>query len=352
MQVEGIFLYLFWLLVRLLSPQHASVAGRILIRWLGPKTHKHGQVKQNLELAFPGLNNEQRESLARDIWGNFGAVMAECPHLDTLTAESSTPYVDVVMDKDTRAILESKRPAIYVSAHLGNWDLVPLIITKSGVPLSVLYGPQRNPVLERILQQQRSSLGCQLIDKNNGVRQLVREIRSGRSVGLLPDQRVDSGEPVPFFGCDAPTTTSPAWLALKLNCPLIPVQVERTGNARFRVVFHHPLLNGRETDEQSNPLQVTTALNHLFENWIRNQPDQWVCMKRRWQAGACDRKTSRTPAGTAGVPALTGAQSSGTDQGSPHPGHRENSSPANPTQYRPASPDGAEKPACPDLPGG
>ncbi len=283
MRLEGTLLYLFWLLMSLLSPQHASATGRILIQRLGPATHKHGQVLQNLELAFPELNDEQRESLARDIWGNFGAVMAEYPHLNRLTTGGSPPFVDVIMDEDTRAILEKKRPAIYVGAHLGNWELTASIIAESGVPLSVIYGPQRNPVLERMIQQRRSSLGYRLIAKNNGVRRLVREIRSGRSVGLLPDQRVDNGEPVPFFGHNAPTTTSPAWLAIKLNCPLIPVQIERTGNTRFRAVFHPPLLSGEEINERSDPLQITTALNRLFESWIRNQPDQWVCMKRRWQ---------------------------------------------------------------------
>jgi KDO2-lipid IV(A) lauroyltransferase len=104
----------------------------------------------------------------------------------------------------------------------------------------------------------------------------------------LPDQRVDSGEPVPFFGCEAPTTISPAWLALKLNCPLIPVQIERTGNARFRAVFHRPILTGGKPDEQTDPLQVTEDLNHLFESWIRKRPDQWLCMKRRWLTDACN----------------------------------------------------------------
>jgi len=286
MHVEGMLLYLFWLVVRPMSPQHASASGRMLVRRLGPKTHKHRQMKRNLALAFPELDKQQCESLARDVWGNFGAVMAEYPHLNTLTAGGSPPFVKLVMDKNTRAIFEEKRPAIYVSAHIGNWELVASTIAKSGTPLSVIYGPQSNPVLERMLQKQRRSLGCRLISKKHAIRQLVREIRSGRSVGLLPDQRVDSGKPVPFFGCDAPTTTSPAWLALKLNCPLIPVQVERTGNARFRAVFHQPILTGGKSDEHTDPLQVTEDLNHLFESWIRKRPDQWLCMKRRWLTDA------------------------------------------------------------------
>lgn len=286
MYTEGMLLYLFWLVVRPMSAQHASATGRMLIRRLGPKTHKHRQLTSNLKLAFPNLDNEQRESLAGDIWGNFGAVMAEYPHLNTLIADGSPSFVNLTMDKDTLVILENKRPAIYVSAHLGNWELVASIIAKSGIPLSVIYSPQTNPVLEHMIQKQRRSLGCRLIGKKNGIRQLVREIRAGRSVGLLPDQRVDSGEPIPFFGRDAPTTTSPAWLALKLNCPLIPVQIERIGNARFHAVFHPPILTGAKSDEHSDPFQVTAELNRLFETWIHRQPDQWLCIKRRWPADA------------------------------------------------------------------
>ncbi len=285
---EGMFLYLFWLAARHLSPEHASATGRLLIRRLGPNTHKHRQVVRNLQLAFPELDIEQRESLARDIWGNFGAVMAEYPHLNTITSGGSPPFVDIVMDRDARAILENRKPAIYVSAHIGNWELVGSTISNMGIPFSVLYSPQTNPILERMIQEQRNLPGYRLIAKKDGIRQLVREIRSGHSIGILSDQRVDSGKPVPFFSYNAQTTTSPATLALKLHCPLIPVQTERTGNARFRVIFHQPLVNGEETDRKTDPIQITTRINGLFEGWIRHRPDQWVCIKRRWETDAND----------------------------------------------------------------
>ncbi len=279
---EGALLYLFWKLMRLLPPQQASACGRRLMRKLGPRSHKHRQVLRNLALAFPTLDEPARASLARDIWGNFGAVMAEYPHLDTL-ADAASPFVDIRMDTQAGAILDAGRAAIYVTAHLANWELVGALIARAGVPLSVIYGPQRNSLLDRLIVKQRRAVGIRLIDKHNGVRRLVQEIRAGRSVGLLPDQRVDRGEPLPFFGFPAPTTTSPAWLALKLGCPLIPVQVERTGDARFIARFHPPLLRGRAHESARDPVQVTLQLNQLFEGWIRHRPDQWVCIKRRWQ---------------------------------------------------------------------
>jgi len=279
---EGMVLRLFWLLARSMSPERASATGRALISRLGPRTHKHHRLTGNLKLAFPDLGAAQRETLARRIWGNLGAVMAEYPHLDTIATGRASSFVDVIMNEDTRKIFAGKQPAIYVTAHLANWELVAATIARSGIPLSVIYGPQRNPVLERMLQRQRKSLGCRFIASKNGVRRLLRELRAGRSVGLLPDQRVEQGQPVPFFGREAPTSIAPAWLALKLGCPLIPVQVERTGNARFRTIFHRPVTGVDSGTTGIDPVQLTTELNRIFENWIRRQPEQWLCIKRRW----------------------------------------------------------------------
>ena len=297
--IDGAFLYLLWLLVRPMRPARASATGRTLLRWLGPKTHKHQKMLRNLSLAFPEMDADRIEALARDIWGNFGAMLAEYPHLSRIAINGSSPTIELVMDEAARAILENGRPAIYVTAHLGNWELAASTIAALGVPLCVVYGPQGNPVLEKLLQGQRRSLGCRFIGKKNAVRQMIRELRAGHSVGLLPDQRVDSGEIIPFFGLDAPTTTSPAWLALKLGCPLVPVQTERTGNARFRVTFHAPLerdANGE--DERQRLRDMTMTVNRQFEEWIRQRPQQWLCIKRRWPTSAYD--TTGQPSRRAG----------------------------------------------------
>ncbi len=231
---------------------------------------------------FPHWNEDQRERLARDIWGNFGAVVAEYPHLNNLTATSRNRRVILSINRETQEILNAKTPAVYVSAHLGNWELAAALVASFGVPLSVMYSPQSNPILDRMLQKQRRSTGCRLVSKKNGLRQLLREIDHGRSVGLLSDQRVDEGEAVAFFGRRAPTATTPAWLAVKLDCPLIPVQIERIDLSRFRVIFHPPVGTSGVGDSLTDITRMTEKLNHLFEDWIRQRPDQWLCLKRRW----------------------------------------------------------------------
>jgi KDO2-lipid IV(A) lauroyltransferase len=278
-RLEAALLALYWLITERLRPAQAVVFGRRLLRWLGPRSAKHARVLRNLALAFPESSRVDLETLAVEIWGNFGAVLAEYPHLRRL-ASPARLATDIAAE--TRAILAQGRPAVFVGAHLGNWELVALAITSQNVPLSVVYAPQRNPFLERRLQEKRQALGCRFIGKRHALRRLLGELRAGRSVGLLPDQRMDGGEPLPFFGRLTPTPTTPAWLALKTGCPVIPVQLERTGEARYRAIFHKPIDTGGASEKHLAVTRMTAALNGLFEDWIRNRPGDWLCMKRRW----------------------------------------------------------------------
>jgi KDO2-lipid IV(A) lauroyltransferase len=282
-RLEAGLLGLFWFCVRPLSPMRASELGYKLFYHLGLRMKKNRYILPNLGIAFPEMTQNRRQEIARKICGNFGAVLAEYPHMASITINGNAPAVEVIIDEMTQSVIDRKQPAIYVTAHLGNWELGALMITILGMPLSVVYSPQKNPFLDQMIQAKRETLGCGFITKDKAVRQLIRELRAGRSVGLLPDQRVDNGEPVPYFGVDALTTTAPAWLAIRMECPLIPVQVKRIGAAKFRVIFHAPIDTCKNIgDPQQRVFEVTKKINHCFEQWIHADPEHWLCIKRRW----------------------------------------------------------------------
>lgn len=282
--LEAIFLWLFWLVMSALSPAQAARAGSRFFRWLGPRCRRQRFLKRNLSLAFPARGPAEIERLSLGVWENFGAVLAEYPHLASIAAAGDVPALDCLFDEGARRVVEECRPAVYVTAHTGNWELAAAAIVNAGVPLSVVYAPQGNPLVDRMLQRARHTLGCRFIAKKNALRRLLREIRSGRSVGILPDQRVDSGEFLPFFGRLAPTTTSPAWLALKNGCPLMPVQILRTSDGRYVAIFHKPIETAQRRATAEGILGLTVEINRMFEGWISRQPQQWLCMRRRWPA--------------------------------------------------------------------
>lgn len=274
-------------MLRVLSPERASALGRRIFRAIGPRLDKTRIFRRNLTLAFPEKSAHEIEALIREIWGNVGAVLAEYPHLRSYAETGRIERLDIVINGDSPVFRHGGKPAVFVSAHLANWEIPLASAIRLGIPVSVLYTPLQNPWLDRMLYKARARMGVTLLPRDGGILTLVRELRSGRSIGLLVDQRVDSGEPVPFFGLDMNTSTTPARLALRYCCDLIPIRVMRLDNARFRVSFEPPITpSGGITDEHGKILDMTRQVNELFETWIRAQPQDWLCSKRRWAKDA------------------------------------------------------------------
>lgn len=276
--LEAAGLRVLWALMRRMSPARASAIGDSIFRRLGPLTHKHGKICENLRHVLGAVDERTLNSVAGEVWGNLGAVMAEMPNMARFSTDSTAVSVDI--DPTVQPHVDAGKPCVYVFPHLANWELPTYVLCARGVKVSVIYSPHSNPEVDQLIQSERVPEGSRCIPKQNGIRQLIREIRSGRSVALLPDQRVEEGESVTFFNSPALTTTSPAWLAAKFDCPLVPVRVIRTGSARFRVVFHAPVPSA--STDRDDVAKTTRKLNQLFEQWIAEYPGQWLCAKRRW----------------------------------------------------------------------
>jgi Kdo2-lipid IVA lauroyltransferase/acyltransferase len=277
----GTLAALLWLLRRL-SPERASALGARLFGWLGPHHPKHRILERNLALAFPERTPAEIDRLARRAWANIGAVLAEYALLDRICAPDSG-RVEVTVLGPIAAFSDPQHPAIFVSAHLANWEVGPAPILRRGVPLTVVHTPLQNPYLQALLERSRGRLGTVLVPRDNSVRPFVRELAAGHSIGMIVDQRVDSGEPVPMFGIAKATTLVPARLCLRFGAELVPLRVERLGPARFRVTFHPPVRpRDPMADPQDQALDMMRQVNALFERWIREAPGDWFCSKRRW----------------------------------------------------------------------
>lgn len=280
-RAQALFLTVFWLLVGSVSPDRASAVGASLARWIGPHLRKHQKIRWNLATALPERPSDEIEELARAVWGNFGAVLAEFPHLATICRDIGHHSRIELINKMPTA---SNRPKIFVAAHLANWEIVTRIIRQMGLPLVVIYSPQTNPLVDRLVQKRRALADCDFVPNTGGVQKAAAALSQGRCVGLLTDQRTNGGRPIEFFGLESETTDVPARLAISFQCELIPVRVERLGNARFRVTFHEPIEpDDVEASPKDKALDMTRRLQALFEAWIRERPDQWLCAKIRWR---------------------------------------------------------------------
>lgn len=273
----------FWLVSARLSPDRASAAGRWLLQTIGPHLAKTRHIQRNLRLAFPAKSDAEIDTLTRAVWGNLGAVLAEYPHLITICGDAAPARVQVLVKGDINAFKHPQRPAIFVTAHLANWEVAAYVAARLGPPLTGLYTPLQNPWLDRMLYRYRQALGCGMVSRDRAARALLRCLEAGQSVGLIVDQRVDSGKPLGFFGHDKLTTLVPASLALRFGCELLPIRVERLENARFRVTIYAPVEpDVQAATNEAKASQMMAKVNELFETWIREQPQDWQCGNRRW----------------------------------------------------------------------
>jgi KDO2-lipid IV(A) lauroyltransferase len=284
---EGLLLGTLMGVLGLLSPDRASHLGRWLARRLGPRQDKSRIIRRNLALAFPEKTEAEREELLLGVWGSMGAITAEYTHLGRIGGSEADERLQIEVLGEIAPLLDPSKPAVFVSGHISNWELTAAAATRQGVLLSAVYTPPQNPWHERILRHYRQALNCRLLPRADSMRALIRELNEGRSIGLVMDQRVDSGTAIPFFGLPKLTTLIPARLALRYGCELVPVRTRRLNGANFKVTFYPPIRPDDESaGEVDKAMQMTRKLNLMFEAWIRDNPEEWFCTKRRWAKDA------------------------------------------------------------------
>ena len=281
-QAEALPLLALWRMCAALTPDRASDLGAALLARVGPRLRRSRRIEENLTRALPDLEPAERDRLVEGVWRSMGRVLAEYPHLEAIATEPGR--IERVVPERAAAAVADHKQIVIVTGHFGNWEVAPLA-ARGLVDAAVLYSPQSNGAVEAALQAYRAPLRLRFLAKDGGLRALSRVMRDGGSVGVLMDQRVDEGETVPLFGQPVPTLTAPLILAARFRVPLLPVRVERLEGVRFRVTAYDPLVP-EAGDPRREGRVLATRINALFETWIRQRPDQWLCTTRRWPKDA------------------------------------------------------------------
>jgi Kdo2-lipid IVA lauroyltransferase/acyltransferase len=280
--MQGLALALFWFCCAATTPERAAGMGARLGRSIGPRLHRHRRLRDNLTLALPRATAAQVEAIARQAWGSFGATLAEYAHFETIADRAFGRHVDVVLHPGAEVARGRGESFIFVTAHLGNWEISAATAHHLSVPLTVIHSPPTNPLTRWLLQRRRRVLGCEFLASGAGIRPLVHGLRAGRSIGLLVDSRVENGDALPFCAQATTTTLVPARLALKFGCPLVPVRVERLRPAHFRVTLHDPVRPDPALAPEGQARQMMAIVNALLESWIVERPHEWQRFQNRW----------------------------------------------------------------------
>lgn len=273
---------LFFALFGALPLDTASAVGGALGRWIGPRLGISRRARRNLRAAFPALSDAGIEAIVRAMWNNLGRVAAEYRHLHRLRVFGPGSRVEVIgLDRLARALAEERRLILF-SGHLGNWEIAALAAGQYGLAVAQIYRALNNPLIDRMIARLRGDRGEFIPKGAIASRRAVAALREGMHLSLLVDQKLNDGIPVPFFGRDAMTAPALARLALRYECDVVPVRVERLAGAHFRLTVYPPLEIPHTGNRTADIAALMTRVNATLEAWIRERPEQWLWLHNRW----------------------------------------------------------------------
>lgn len=281
--LEAGLLWLGFSIFRVMGIESASALGGCVGRLAGRFAITRGRIaRRNIEACFPDIDENEIRRILSGMWDNFGRMAGELPHLHA---------IDVYRDRRVRITRDpgidefSMLPAIFFGAHFGNFDLAPLLASQKGVDLTIIYRQANNRLTERLVQPWRLRCGGTWAPKGRrGSQMVVKAIRRKGAIAVLADQKYNRGVEVPFFGRGAMTAPALVGLALKHDIPLVPIRVVREPRAHFHVHIFRPLEIGRTGNEDRDVYAALCEINRTFEDWIRQHPEQWLWLHRRWGA--------------------------------------------------------------------
>ena len=266
----------------LLPLDWASAIGGALARTIGPRLAISKRARLNIRRALPELADHEIAKTIAQMWDNLGRVAAEYPHLRQIRVFEPGGRVETHgFEHMDRAVAAGRRMIIF-SGHIANWEIGMLAAVQYGAEAAQIYRAANNPLIDRMITRFRS-IGGELIPKGTvAARRAIAVLRRGAHVTMLADQKMNDGIPVPFFGRPAMTASALAALALRFDCDVLPARVERLGGARFRLTVFPPLPLPRSGDHHADVATLMTRVNQTLEGWIRDRPQEWFWVHRRW----------------------------------------------------------------------
>ena len=270
-----------------LLPLRSAVSLGALIGRVGlwfPKLRRTGG--RNLEIAFPELSFDDRRKLLEGCFENLGRLLGVFSHFEKEKAEKWREIIDCEGLEQLASLRARGRGIILFTGHVGAWELTSFALSLFDQPLSFLVRRIDNPKIEQLVDRIRTSHGNRTIDKMFAAREMLQLLQRGGTLGILVDLNTLDREAVfvDFFGIKAATTFTVAKLALRTGAAVVPVFAPwDDARKKFVVKIDEPISFQQSENEDENILRLTQAFTRVVENYVRQYPNQWLWIHRRWK---------------------------------------------------------------------
>ena len=283
---EFISIISLFCIFRIIGLSNASYLGSIMGRVIGPLFRSKNIIKQNIKNGLGEVDKKRETEIINGMWSNIGRTFAEYVFLkDFKFNKTNFDHIKINGTNYLNEIKNNNEPAIFYSGHFANFELMAMELDKFGIKCAAIYRPLNNFFLNPLMEYLRMKYVCpnQIPKGRIGMREIISKVKDGYSIALMVDQRVSEGPRTLFFNKPAHTTTIPAKLALKYNCKLVPISLERKEGANFEMTIHEPYKIEKTGNDEEDTKNITLKINQILEKMIVENPTQWIWSHNRWK---------------------------------------------------------------------
>ena len=280
--IEFIIIIFLFISINLLGLKFSRSIFSFIFKKIGPLFRSNKISYHNLSLALPDIDGSRKNKIINKMWENYGKIFSEYMFIKKFRESSKfSKKIIVENHEELEKIKSQKKPVIFISGHFNNFELMAMYLEKSNISLAAVYRPLNNKFLNPIMERIRNKYICKKQIKKgiSGTKELLKEFKKGTSIALMIDQRVSEGIKSELFGKDALTTTIPAQFVKKFNCKIIPINIERKENDKFKITVFEPIKFDKPNDIET----ITKTLNLWLEKIIVNNPSKWIWSHDRWK---------------------------------------------------------------------
>jgi KDO2-lipid IV(A) lauroyltransferase len=267
----------------------ADLFGRIA-QLIGPRLREQRIGRANLTAAFPEKSPQEIDAILAGVWDNLGRVGAEFAHIDRIWdyVEEHPETSRIELSARTYELFHQLRldgkPALIFASHLANWEMPALAAVAHKLDAAILYRKPNIASADRIIQEMRQvKMGTLIPAGRDAPIRLAEALKKGQHVAMLVDQYLTGGVEVTFFGRKTRANPMLARLLRQVECPVHGVRIIRLPNHRFRAELSEEVKPVRDAKGDIDVQGTTQAITAVVEGWIREYPEQWLWLHRRWR---------------------------------------------------------------------
>jgi KDO2-lipid IV(A) lauroyltransferase len=268
----------------------ANLFGRAT-RFIGRRLREDRIGRENLKAAFPEKSPEEIETILAGVWDNLGRIGAEFAHLDHIwDYDLDHPEKESRIEFGARTkqlfdqLRDDGKPALIFTSHLGSWELPALGAVAHGMHCAILYRRPNIESADRAIERIRAvNMGTLVAAGRDAPLKLAEALKNNQHAVMLVDQYLTNGVEVTFFGRKTRANPMLARLLRQVECPIHGVRVIRLPNHRFRVELSEEVKPVRDASGQIDIQGTMQAVTSVVEGWVREHPEQWLWLHRRWR---------------------------------------------------------------------